>query len=123
MKEDELVTLRHDLNVAHAAAATAITRRKEIARTAEKLSLELELTQKKINDTIMRENANSQPKSLVKATCQSRSVQTEPKLKHKSMQTLRVNQRAQMQQTSQVKFVDALPPQEQKAMQTDLIEE
>lgn len=44
IKEDELVTLRHDVSVAHAAAAKAITRRKEIARTAEKLSLELELT-------------------------------------------------------------------------------
>ena len=98
-----MVTLRHEVNVAHAAAAKAITRRKEIARTAEKLSLELEFTQKRINDTILRENSASQSKSLVMpskitlpVTCQSRSVQTEPKLKHKSMQTLRVNQRAQM---------------------------
>lgn len=60
-----MVTLRHDLSVAHAAAAKAITRRKEIARQAEKLSLELELTQSKINETILRESASSQPKSLV----------------------------------------------------------
>ena len=62
-------------------------------------------------------------KVTLPVACQSRSVQTEPKLKHKSMQTLRVNQRAQMQQTAQVKFVDAIPSLEQKGMQTDLIEE